>query len=223
MYENKFPISLTIPTDIKDFEIVYWLRNFTVDTMKTRYQMTYPKASVYLQRIVPPANRKAMDELARRALSFEITDVNIAEVQRMFEEADNWFTADVKKELFGKTDEGVLIFNMEYQNLKLLVVDESGSSRTALQLVPIAYQVSYENYEPGVVMYINKKENAVSMTERQFKRLSNFIQNFNFVAYTQYIVTLFEHARATGNVIPYEMYVRRLSGAQAYNSNLKSY
>ena len=220
---NQHSLSLSIPTDIKDLEMIYWLRAFTVDVLNTRYRLNPPGSSLYLQKVIPYQNRKAMNPDLVKLLSFTVTPSNLENVKDMFDRLESWFTDESIKELYGVNDEGNLMFNMEYRDLKAMCVDESGAVKTALKVVPAPVAIGQDRLEPGAILFINRQDNSIVLRKQQAKRLARFILDFSFLAYDQYVMTCFQYALANHNILTVQD-VNRIAKDQAtFNSNFKKY
>ena len=222
-YHNGYPLTFSIPVDIRDLDLIFWMRPFTIDTLQTRYRMNYPYSALYLQKNIPYANRKAMDPAAVKALSFQITSHILPDVQNIFKMAEDWFTDESIKELYGVNDEGTLIFNMDYKDLSATCANEYGNARTAIQLVPAPIEIGQGVIEPGVILYINKKENAIILRKYQLLRLANFFKHFSFIAYTQFAMSCFQYCLTTNSILTYEQVRRRMEQQPQFNSNFQVY
>lgn len=220
---NLYPLTFTISTDVRELEFIFWMRPFSAEVQKTRFQLNRPFVSLYMQKVVPYTIRKDMPTDAVNSLAFQITEANLFDVQEMFDKVDTWFTEESIKELYGTNDSGMLMFNMEYKDLKATCVDETSSIKKALQVVPAPVEIGKDMMEPGVVIFINRQENAIVLRMNQYKRLSKFIHNFNFLAYMQYAMTCFQYALSNGNVIE-KNELRQITTDQILtNSNFKTY
>lgn len=222
-YHNGYPLTFNIPLDIRNLDLIFWMRPFTIDTLKNRYRMNHPYSALYLQKAISYNQRQSMDPTTFRALSFQITSHNLPEVQNIFSMAHDWFLEEVERELYGTNDEGTLIFNMDYKDLSAKYVDEFGSSRTAIQLVPAPIEIGQGVLEPGAILYINKKENAIILRKFQLLRLANFFQNFNFIAYNQFAMACFQYCLTTGSILTYEQVRKRMEQQNQFNSNFQIY
>ena len=215
------PITFTIPLDLKNIEVMFWMRQFTTDTLKTRFKINYPYTALYIQRIVSYSDRQAMDPNTAASVSFCVTPDLLRDVKDFFQEALSWFTPENKAILYGKNDEGMLMFNSDYQKLSAICVNEYGRSKTALKIVPTVVEIGNNIYEPGVVFYINMQANGIIMREYELKRLANFILDFNFIPYTQFAMQCFQHSLATGTLLSREQVQRRLDSQRQYNTNFR--
>lgn len=215
------PISITIPLDLKNIEVTFWMRPFTTDTLKSRYRLNHPYSSLYIQKIVPYSDRQMLDPTDTAALSFCVSSHILEDVQSMFKEALSWFTPENISILYGKNDDGILMFNSEYQKLNAVCVNEYGKSKTALKIVPTVVEVGNNVYEPGVVFYINMLANGIVLRLYELKRLANFIINFNFVTYDQFALQCFQHCLLTGSILSREQVQRRLDSQRQYNTNFR--
>ena len=219
MRDNGMPITIHIPLDLPELDVIFWLRQFTTDTLKTRYRVNYPFATLYLSKTVPYINRQAMDQSAKDSLSFPITENILEDVKEMFQEVLIWFTKENKELLYGTNDNGLLMFNSEYNKLNALYVNEYSSVKTAIKVVPTIVEIGNQVMEPGVVMYINREANGIIYREYQIKRLCRFILNFNFIPYTQFALNCFHHCEATGAILTREEIQKRLEYQKQYNTN----
>lgn len=215
------PITFTIPLELPNIELTFWMRQFTTDTMNTRYRINYPYASLYIQKVVPYADRQAMDPATQDALSFCINDNILVDVKEMFREVLTWFEEKNKEILYGRNDAGLLMFNTDYQKLCAIYVNEFSRVKTALKIVPTVVEVGNQVYEPGVVFYINLAENGIVLREYQIKRLCRFILDFNFIPYTQFAMNCFQHSIVTGSLLSREQVQQRLEMQRQYNTNFK--
>ena len=220
---NQYSMSLAIPTDIKELELIYWLRPYTVDVLNTRYRINPPGSTLYLQKVVPYQTKKAMNPDEAKLLSYAITPTNLSDVKDMFEKVASWFTDESLKELYGLNDEGGLMFNMEYKDLKAICVDETSAVKTALKIVPAPVEIGNEKLEPGVVLFVNRQANAIVLRMHQIKRLCRFIHDFSFLAYDQYAMTCFQYALANQNVITQRDANQIANNQASFNTNFKKY
>ena len=220
---NPYPLTFTISTDVRELEFVFWMRPFTIEVMKTRYQLNRPHCVLYLQKVVPYQVKKNMSPSDANALSFQITESNLFDVQEMFEKVDSWFTEESIRELYGVNDAGMLLFNMEYKDLKATCVDETASTKRAIQIVPAPVEIAKDKLEPGVILFINRKENAIVLQRRQYMRMSQFIRNFNFQAYMQFAMTCFQYSLTNENIISREEVKQVAADQTLTNSNFKTY
>lgn len=220
---NLFPLTFSISTDVRDLEFVFWMRPFSVEVMKTRYLLNRPFVTLFMQKVVPYQLRKDMSPADSSALSYNITEANLFDVQEMFSKVDTWFSEESIRELYGTNDRGMLMFNMDYKDLQATCVDENASVKKALRIVPAPVEVGKDIMEPGAVLFINRQENAIVLRTAQYKRLSNFIHQFSFPAYMQYAMTCFQYALANGNVVGREELQKITTDQILTNSNFKTY
>ena len=221
MKDPGMPISFNIPLELPNIEVTFWMRQFTTDTLNTRYKINYPFSALYIQKIVKYSERQTLDPDAQAALSFCITQHILEDVKDMFREALSWFTEDNKKILYGRNDDGVLMFNSEYQKLNAICVNEYGKSKTALKIVQTVIEVGQNVMVPGVIFYINMSTNGIILQEYQLKRLCKFILDFNFIPYTQFAMQCFQHSLVTGSILTREQVQQRLDAQRQYNTNFK--
>ena len=113
---GSMPITFNIPLDLPNIDLTFWLRQFTTDTLGKRYKINYPYASLYIQKVVPYSDRQQMDPNKASMLSFTVSEYNLDNVKEMFSEVLSWFTSENKKMLYGKNDNGILMFNSDYVN-----------------------------------------------------------------------------------------------------------
>lgn len=221
MNDPGMPLSFTIPLEIPSIEVMFWMRQFTTDTLNTRFRINYPFTVLYIQRVVQYKDRQMMDKNGQSMLSFCITQNILDEVKDMFKEVKSWFTEENKKILYGRNDEGVLMFNSDYQKLNAICVNEFGKVKTALKVVPTVVEVGNQVMEPGVILYINLAENGILLREYQIKRLCQFILDFNFIPYTQFAMQCFQHSLVTGSILSREQVQQRLDAQRQYNTNFR--
>ena len=215
------PITITIPLELKNVEVIFWMRPFTTDTLKTRYKINHPYSSLYIQRVLPYNDRQNLDPASNASLSFCVSQFNLEDVKEMFREALSWFTSENMNILYGKNDEGLLMFNSEYQKLSAICVNEYGKAKTALKIVPTVVEVGNNIYEPGVIFYINMVANGIVMRVYELKRLANFIIDFNFIPYNQFALQCFQHCLTTGAILSREQVQKRLDSQRQYNTNFR--
>ena len=216
---NNLPITFNIPINISGIDVIFWMRQFTIDTMMKNYKMNYPNPILYLQKQTTYHQRQSMDPDSAKALSFAISNYNLYEVQEIFREASNWFTPENIEILYGSTDSGVLVFNNDYSKLNVLYTNDFGNIKTAIKIVPTTVEVAQGVYKPGVVFYINKQENGIIIKGTEFLRLCNFIEKFNFETYVQFTLSCFNHCAATNSIISQEEVQKRLNAMRTYNTN----
>ena len=215
------PITFSIPLEIPELDIIFWLRHFSTETLNTRYKLGYPYATLYLQKIVSYNDRAIMDADSKSALSFPITEYNIYDVKDMFTDILNWYSDDGKQLLYGRTDDGMLMFNSEYSKLNASFVNVYGKVKTVIKAVPTVVEIGNQVMEPGAVLYINRKANSIVLRENQIKKLCRFILDFNFIAYTNFALECFNHCMITGTLISREEVQRRLESQRQYNTNFR--
>jgi len=220
---NLYPLTFTIPTDVRELEFVFWMRPFNVEVQKTRYQLNKPFCTLYMQKVVPYNVKKSMNPTDANALSFQITEANLFDIQEAFLKVDSWFSEESIRELYGTNDNGMLMFNMEYKDLKVTYVDESSSTKKAIQILPAPVEIGKDLMEPGAILFINRQENAIVLRTHQYKRLSKFIRDFNFQAYMQFAMICFQYSLSNGNILGRDE-IRRITTDQILtNSNFKIY
>lgn len=169
-----------------------------------RYRINNPSATLYLQRVVDYNKRQAMDPDTLKSLSFAITPMNLPSVKEKMQEVLNWFEPENLELLYGKTDDGMLVFNSEYKSIKMLYSNEFAGVRTAIKAVPTLTEVANQKYEPGVVFYINRQDNGIVLRFYQFQQLARFIIDFDFIQWMMFAMSCYQHASTTGNIIPYD-------------------
>ena len=216
---DTLPLTLNIPLNVPKLDAMFWMRQFTTDTMMKRYQINYPSATLYLQKTTTYDERKNLDSSSLSMMSFAITEYNLDGVKDVFKEATSWFTDENINILYGKNDEGLLMFNSDYSKLGALYVDEFSRVKTALKIVPTVVEVGVGVMVPGVVLYINQLENGVILKYQEFKRLANFILRFNFIPYMQFAMECFHHSIITGSLLTREQVQQRYEAQKQYNSN----
>lgn len=225
MTDNSFnpgmPLTFTIPLDIKGLELTFWMRPFTTDTLNTRYRINYPMSTLYLQKSVEYKERQAMDPGTVASLSFSITPDILDSVKDMFREALSWFTEQNLSLLYGKNDDGVLLFNSEYQKLNAICVNEYGRAKSALKIVPTVIEIGNNVMAPGAIFYINMVANGIILRDYELIRLGNFILDFNFIPYTQFAMECFQYSLATGSLLSREQVQKRLDSQRQYNTNFR--
>lgn len=220
-YNPGMPISFSIPLDIKAIDVMFWMRPFTVDTLNSRYRINYPYATLYIQKVVDYNARKAMDPAKAAALSFAVNQDMLESVKDMFREAMSWFSEENLSILYGKNDDGLLLFNSEYQKLNAIAVNEYGNTKTALKITPTVVEIGNGVTAPGVVFYINLMENAILLREYELRRLGEFILDFNFIPYTQFAMQCFQYSLSTGSLLSREQVQKRLDSQRQYNTNFR--
>lgn len=213
------PITFNIPLDIPNIELTFWLRQFTTDTMAKRYKINYPSATLYIQKSVSYLVRQEMDPHTVASLSFAISEYNIDGIKDMFSEVASWFTSENKDLLYGVNNGGIIMFNSDFERLNAMYVNEYNGVKTVLKVVPTVVEIGAQSMEPGVVFYINNKENVILLREYQIKRLCKFIERFNFMTYTQFAMQCFQYSLITGNLLSREEMQKRLDAQRKYNSN----
>lgn len=223
MNDPGMPLSITIPLDLPNIEIMFWMRQFTTDTLNTRYRINYPYTALYIQKTVQYKDRQMMDKDAQSMLSFCITQNSLDDVKEMFREVYSWFTEKNKEILYGRNDDGMLMFNSDYQKLNAIYVNEFAKVKTVLKVAPTVIEVGNQVMEPGVVFYINRAENGILLREYQIKRLCKFILDFNFIPYTQFAMQCFQHSLATGAILTREQVQQRLDAQRQYDTNFRFY
>ena len=198
---NNLSLTMEIPNDIKDLSLIYWMRSFYVETHNTRLKLNHPYSTLYIQKDIPWNLRKDMPRDQQDSMSFMITRNNIVDIQEGFTNVQDWFSRESLKELYGRDDEGHLMFNMDYRDLKVLVADSSGRARKALEIVPAPIEVGQGVLEPGAVIFINNKENSIICRKPQILWLCQFIREFNFYHMDNYLFTAFQYSLVSGNVL----------------------
>ncbi len=220
-FNTGFPISFNIPLNISNLDILFWMRPFTTDTLNKRYRINYPYSILYLQKVIPYSERQSMDPGSANSLSFTITPNNLNDVKETFKEAKSWFNEENVKVLYGVSDSGALMFNSEYSKLNAIYVNEFGSSKSVIKIVPTVIEVGNEVMKPGAVLYINLLANAIVLRDYELIRLANFINEFNFITYNQFALQCFDHCLLTGNILSREQIEQRLNYQKQYNTNIK--
>ena len=130
------PLTFNIPLELPNIDVIFWMRQFTTDTMNKRYRINYPMSTLYLQRVVNYNDRQAMEPSKQASLSFSVTQYNLDSVKEMFREVLSWFEDSNKEILYGRNDDGMLMFNSEYQKLNAICVNEYSGVKTALKVIP---------------------------------------------------------------------------------------
>ena len=217
---NEMPLTFTIPLELPNIELIFWMRPFTVDTLKSKYRINYPYTALYLQKILS-YNEFASKSPDDKSHQFVITKENLEDVKDTFKEVSSWFTEENKQILYGRTDDGILMFNSDYQKLAALCVNEYSQVRSAIKIVPTVIEVGYRVYEPGVVLYISSDQNGFLLREYQIKRLCKFIIDFNFIPYSQFAMQCFQYCLTTGSILSREQVQQRLNAQKQYNTNFR--
>ena len=220
-YTPGYPLTLTIPLGMKELEFTYWMRPFTIETMKKTYRVNHPYSTLYIKKKVDYKAREVMDPTALASLSFSVNSYNLESVKNIFREVLTWFEDENKNLLYGRNDSGTLIFNSDYQKLNALHSDVFSGVRTALQIVPTVVEIGQGVMEPGVVFYINQKANAIVLREYEIRRIANFMLNFSFIAYDQFLLSCFNYCRETGAILTYEQVQQRFEAQRQYDTNLR--
>lgn len=216
-YKPNYPIYFSIPLPISGIDLMVYMRMNGVNTMRSYYQVGYPTIILYLQKHVTVQQRNQMSNEYKIALSYPITLGNLYMVKEKFKEVLNWFNEDNLKLLYGVNDRGMLIFNSEYSSLNMLCVTETGSKRTALKIVPTVVETANEQYQPGVVVYINKKDNAILLKESEIKRLCEFIISFDFISMSNFIINCMHYSEETGQFLSYDEVLKRMEMNHSYD------
>lgn len=172
--------------------------------MMKRYRINNPSATLYLQRVVDYNRRQSMDPDSLRALSFAITPVNLPIVKDKLQEVLDWFEPENLELLYGKTDDGTLVFNSEYKSVKMIYSNEFSGVRTAIKAVPTLAEYGNQQYAPGVAFYINRQENGIVLRDYQYQQLARFIIDFDFIQWMTFAMNCYQHAITIGNLIPYD-------------------
>ena len=215
------PINIKIPLNLDSINVTFVMNHFTTDTHMKRYQINYPDAKLYIQKVTPYNDWQAMDKTTRLLTSFTVSEDNLEGVKEIFEEAMSWFNSKNIDVLYGKNDDGMLMFNSDYSSLGAVFVNEAYSIKTALKLVPTVIEVGMNVMEPGVVLYINQMENAIILKVKELKKLANFILNFNFIPYIQFAMQCFHHSMITGSILTVEQVQDKLRSQKQYDTNFK--
>ena len=218
---NQKPLTHIIDLGIKDLQLVYYMRPFQVERQEKRIQILNPRGALYLQYNPDEPTKKLIGYEKLKEASFQITQTNIYEIKRVFSDALSWFEPENLENLFGMNDEGELIFNSEFNNLNSSYVEEYGSIRRAIQIMPVPLSSGYNKSEPGVILYITRKEFNIRMNEIKLRVLAGFLKDFSFIAYNQFLMGCYLYSLATGNVITEEQMQRRAMEEQIRNSNFK--
>ena len=185
------------------------MRPFYVDTNKSYYKIYEPRSTLYIKKKLKYDVAMALTKEQKDSLSYSITSYNFYDIKEIFEIAASWFEPDNIKELYGTNNEGMLVFNMDYKNLNVFHVDEFSSIKTSLKIVPCPVEVGYMKYVPGVVLYLNKLENSIILSGKEFLRLARFIINFDFLKYEQHLMNCFMYAKLNKSVNSIEVVEKR--------------
>ena len=199
---NSYPLTFNIPSNIKELDLIFWIRPFTIETQAKRFRMNFPHFSLYMQKSIPYQDLKALNQDQRKGLSFQIDYTNLYNVKSVFRIVETWFDEENLKELYGTRDDGQLIFNMEYKDLKAGFVDEFALVKQAFQFIPAPIQISYNQIEPGVILYINRKENYIVLRNHQILFLCDFFKRFDLNEYGMLALQSFQYSLTNGNILP---------------------
>ena len=221
--QNRFPLTMEIPTNIRDLQLLYFMRPFTTDVMNTRLRINPPFSALYIQKNVPYQTKKLMHPEDARMLGFQMTQANMSGVKYVFSCVESWLKPEIEKELYGTNDEGKLMFNMDYRSLKATYAEQGGALKHALQAVPSLIDVGMDKSAPGVILFINKSDNYITLNKSQAARLVEFFKDFSFVAYDQYLMTCYNYCMTTGNVITREQADAIAKQQMQMNSNFRTY
>lgn len=218
---NQRALSHDINLGIKDLKLTYWLRPFQVEELDKRYNVLNPRAALYIQYDPDEPTKKLIGFDNLREASFQVTENNIYEVKRVFSDALSWFEPENIEKLYGRNNEGELIFNSEFKNLNSSYVEEYGSVRKAIQIMPVPITTGYDSYEPGVILYLVRKEFNIRMNGKKLSLLANFVKDFNFVSYNQFMMGCLLYSITTGNFISNTEMKRRAQQEQMRNPNFR--
>lgn len=222
-YKPNYPLYMNIPLGINQLELTLYIKPNSVNTMKSYYQVGYPNCVLYLQKKISSQQRYQLSKEGRASLSFPITLSNIYYIKEKFKTILSWFNDENKRLLYGKNDDGTLLFNSEYSNLNILCVSEYGSIKTALKIVPTIVEVANGIMQPGAILYINRQEHSIILRENEIIRLASFILSFNHIMYTKFVFSCMNYANETGQLIPYDEIMRRMEMNHTYDPNFKFY
>lgn len=196
----KYPLSVDIPLGIQGISINYWARPPEVEEVNKIYKMKYPYTALYLKKEPTYEERGFITKDMWKTLSFTITKNNIAGVKEFFKEISVWFQEENKKELYGFSDDGKMIFNSEYNKLKAKFVNEFSGVKTALVAAPMVLEVGVNNHEPGVALYINMQANMVLLPEKYILKLCKFFEEFDFTSYDLFMQNCIIYASQIGAI-----------------------
>jgi hypothetical protein len=218
---NNKTFTLNIPIGIQNLQVNFWMPSMSIDTLPKNYTMTLPRPHLYLTLKRDYYVLQAMSDADKKSLTFGMSDYNIKDIQEIFRNALEWFTPENKNKLYEKTEDGMLVFNGEYNGLNALYIDKYASVETGLKIAPSVLEIGQGVYAMGVVIYINRKDNYIMLREYEFIRLARFIIEFNFIGYMQFAMQCHQYCLQTGTILSEEEVRRRWEIQRQFNSNIK--
>lgn len=196
MYNGEIPTTVNIPLGLKNIDVVFYIKPYSVTESKS-ITLTTPMAYLYL-RLKTSSQAEAYELGGYKSISYPITELNLRYVKNLFMEGLSWFSKELRDEIW--TYNGAdMIFNEEYKNLSAVHIDEFNSIKTGLKLTPGIEENADGKYDRVVILAINTNGNRAILKEYEFERLSNFILEFDFVKYNMYIMDLVNYSYFSGS------------------------
>lgn len=113
--------------------------------------------------------------------AFKVNIRNIYRTIKFFNRAVSWFYDDDLADLFMKDDNNTLVFNSDYNKLKLITEYDSYNS-AAMKIVPGVICTEDGKTHEGVYLYINKPEYAIPIPLIELENILGVLKNLSFEA-----------------------------------------
>lgn len=112
-------------------------------------------------------------------------------VVNAFSKAFEWFFNDKLKDLFYKSEDGMLYFNNDYNNLKSVVY--SGiNTHQIIEIVPVIVEREEQRLE-GVLIRVNEQASFATLSVNELMEVLSVLSNFDF---SSEMTLMFEMAKA---------------------------
>lgn len=197
MYNGNIPTTVNIPLGLKNLEVVFYIKPYTVSENAKSINVNIPMAYLYL-RLKTSSVTEVYELGGYKSISYPITDINLRYIKNLFMEGLSWFSKELRDEIWVYNGPEMM-FNIDYNDLSAVYVDEYNAIKTGLKIVPGIEELADGKYDRNIILSINTNKNRIYLKEYEYERLANFILKFDFVKYNNFIMNLVNYSYFSGS------------------------
>ena len=108
---------------------------------------------------------------------FRLTQLSMFSILNSFKTVVDWFYDESKNDLFVINEKRELMFNNDYNDLRILV---SSDDNQHMEIRPCVDDSDIERGKEGVVIFINRAESVVVLERQEFESLYYVLSHFSF-------------------------------------------
>lgn len=136
-----------------------------------------------------------------RECIFNITPKTLYQVIEFFNTVIGWFYDKSMPDFFGYNEEGRLVFNSKYNDVKAIINTGENTGRSnILKAIPISIQDD-NNEKEGIFLFINEDRFRLSLTVDQLKSLMSLLTNFSFYNEVQLAIEVLRYTTEKNQLI----------------------